>query len=108
MNTLLEMSGERLHWKVLLKYIKSQVKEINGFILERDVIRHFVNPELKSNKKVKEGNKVKQALDVLYRNQWCSVSLGETENGVGRVITLLKYPTSKLEEDKENDDTGNI
>lgn len=98
MNTPLEMSGELLHWRVLLKYIKSQVKNINGFILERDVIRHFAPLGLKSRQRAFEENKVTKALEGLYEAGWCKVTLGQTASGIGRVITLVKYPSGTGDE----------
>ena len=103
---LLGMTGESIHWKVLLKYIKSQVA-IGGFVLEREVIKHYVPETLQRSQQQVERKKVEKALQGLYDAGYCSVSMGQTEQGVGRCITLLRYFTSKIESEDENDAGNN-
>jgi len=102
---LQEMTGQVLHWRVLLKHIKTQVGGVGGFVLERDVIKHFVPDGLQRSQNQLERAKVEKALQGLHDAGYCVPSIGQTDNGVGRVITLLKYPNTKVEEDEN--DTGN-
>ncbi len=106
MNKLLEMSGDILHWKCLLKYIKQEAKVVGGFVLERDIIRHFITPDAKSRERRRDEEKIKQALEGLYRAEWCKASLGQTPSGIGRVVTLLKYPSELANEQYQGNSEG--
>lgn len=98
-----EMTQGTLHWRVLLKYIKSQVA-INGFILERSIITHYVPEGLSRSEQQVERSKVEKSLQGLITAGYLTVSMGQTEHGVGRCITLLKYPSGKVDESEGADD----
>ena len=86
-----EMMGDILHWKVLLKYIKEQCKDIGEFVLQRNVVRYFVPNKLHSAERKKEEQKVMTAIEGLERTGYIARALGVTKDGTGVCITLLKY-----------------
>ncbi len=95
-----EMSQKILHWRVALKAIREKCVKLDGIVLERDIVKHFVLNGLKSHDRTTQENKVKVAIQGLVSSGYCKRCLGTTETGFGVCLQLIKLPSREVVSDE--------
>ena len=93
-----EVLPVEVHWKILLKYLESQITgRGRKFVFEWEVIKNYRIP----GRSVKEcDTSTLAALKTLIDNNLIDISIGSRDGRVGRCISLFKKETIAEEVEK--------